>query len=237
MKTMELSGTIVPNEDKRYYDFFGIDSISPQSVKDFLAEANGEDVTFEVNSGGGDLWAGNEIAYAISTYSGHTQADIASIALSAATVVCCGAEKVRMAPGAQYMIHNVSMFAMGDHNDMEHAGDVLRNADKATSNVYRQKTGMSSKELLKLMNEETWLDADRALDLGFVDEIIGNGGATKTVAPFSLQNSAPMCITLTDEQKAEAKAALDSGTHEKEHIARQRQIELLRLRGGYKNEI
>ena len=236
MKTMEISGTIIPNEDQAFYDWFGIEATSPKKVKDALKEADGDDITIAVNSGGGDLWAGNEIAYALSTYAGLVIADITGIAASAATVVCCGADRVRMSPGAQYMIHNVSSFAAGDHNEMDKMSGVLMNADKATSNVYRKKTGLSTKKLLELMNDETWMDADKAVKWGFADEILGvTEQATEKPDSFTLQNLAPKCVILTEEQKAEAKAALQSAgdTGDSESIRRmQNQLTLLKLKGG-----
>lgn len=233
MKTIEILGTIIPNEDQKLYDWFGIDATSPKKVKAALAEANGDEVTVQINSLGGDLWAGNEISYALSTYAGTVNADITGIAASAATVVSCGADKVRMAPGAQYMIHNVSSMAYGDYNEMDKMSGILQNANKATSNVYRRKTGLSTKKLLELMNEEAWMDADKAIEYGFVDEIIGETDRDndKTPESFTLINSAPKCIVLTEEQKAQAKAALTGCTHSDEHTARQRQIEILRLKG------
>ena len=237
MKTIEILGTIIPNEDQMFYDWFGIDATSPRKVKEALADAAGDEVTVEINSGGGDLWAGNEIAYALEKYAGKVTADIMGIAASAATVVSCGADHVRMAPGAQYMIHNVSSMAYGDYNEMDKMSGILQNANKATSNVYRRKTGLSTKKLLDLMNEETWMDADKAIKYGFVDEIIGatDQGNDKNPESFTLINSAPKCIVLTEEQKAQAQAALAGCTHSDEHITRQRQIQILKLKGEIRN--
>ena len=235
MKIIEINGTIIPNDDQEIYDWFGIEAVSPKKVKAELKEANGEDITVKVNSGGGDLWAGNEISYELSTYAGTVVADVTGIAASAATVICCGADRVRMAPGAQYMIHNVSSFAVGDHNEMDKMSGILHNADKATSNVYRKKTGLSSKKLLELMDEETWMDADKAIKYGFADEIIGDSEQdNKTPDSFSLLNATPKCILLTEEQKAEAKAALQkAGENGKERIRlMQNQLTFLSLKGG-----
>lgn len=235
MKTIEITGTIIPNEDQMFYDWFGVDATSPRKVKNALAEAGGEEVTVEINSGGGDLWAGNEISHALATYAGKVTADITGIAASAATVVACGADHVRMSPGAQYMIHNVSSYAFGDHNEMDKTSGILQNADKATSNVYRMKTGMSTKKLLELMNAETWMDADKAIKYGFVDEIIGGAEQdNKNPDSFTLINAVPHCVILSEEQKAEAKAALQAGENGKDERIRlmQNQLTLLKLKGG-----
>lgn len=177
MKNIDVKGTIASNEDKWIYDWFGYDSTTPNDIRKALEDADGEEVTFIINSGGGDVFAGNEINYLISQYVGQTQADIVGIAASIATVIACGADRVRMAAGAQYMIHNVSGSANGDYRVMDKESRVLRNANKSISNTYRLKTGMSEKDLIALMNDETWLDAAKALEYGFIDEIIGDKGA------------------------------------------------------------
>lgn len=174
MKNIDIKGTICANDDKWLYDLFEIEATSPAEIAKELKEANGEELTFVINSGGGDVFAGNEINYLISQYKGTTIADIAGIAASIATVICCAADTVRMAAGAQYMIHNVSGMAQGDYREMDREKNVLLNANKTISNTYRLKTGMSEKELLELMNKETWLDAAQAKEYGFVDEIIGD---------------------------------------------------------------
>ena len=176
MKNIDVKGTIVSNDDQWIYDWFGYDAVSPKLIAKQLEEADGDDVTIVVNSGGGDVFAGNEINYLISQYKGNTTADIVGIAASIATVISCGADKVRMAAGAQYMIHNVSGSASGDYHEMDKTSQILINANRTISNTYRLKTGMSEKQLLKLMDSETWMDAVKAKEYGFVDEIIGDNG-------------------------------------------------------------
>lgn len=83
MKNIPISGSIVPDDDVWIYNLFGIQCTSPKAVKKELQEANGEEVTIEINSGGGDLFAGNEIYYAIHEYKGQTTADITGLAASA----------------------------------------------------------------------------------------------------------------------------------------------------------
>lgn len=189
---VNIKGAIVANEDKWIYDWFEMDATSPKDIAEALQKANGEDVTFIVNSTGGDVFAGNEINYLISQYKGNTTADIAGIAASIATVICCAADKVRATAGAQYMIHNVSGGARGDYHAMDKASEILVNANRTISNTYRLKTGMSEKELLALMDKETWLDAAKAKELGFVDEIIGDSkevlGKTRTLYNSAFAN-------------------------------------------------
>ena len=176
MPKVEIKGTIVPNEDKWIYEWFGIDAVCPRDVQEVIAEANGEPLSIEVNSGGGDMFSGNEIYYLLNQYPGETTADIVGFAGSAATIICCGANRVRAVPGALYMIHNVSGSAQGDHRVMTKQASVLETANQSVSNIYRIKTGMKEEELLALMAKESWMDAREAKEKGFIDEIIGDTG-------------------------------------------------------------
>lgn len=232
MKNINVKGTIVSSEDKWIYDWLGYESTAPEDIESALSEANGEDVTFVVNSSGGDVFAGNEINYLISQYRGNTIADIVGIAASIATVICCGADTVRMAAGAQYMIHNVSSSAYGDYREMDKSSQILRVANKTISNTYRLKTGMSESELLELMDQETWMDAVRAQELGFVDEIIGD--SKQCLSKETLYNASPFVNIISEEVKERIRNQVKNPDDRKDDsdifILRNR-IKIERLRG------
>ena len=172
MKKVNIKGTIVSNDNKFIYDFFGIESVCPKDVSAALAEADGEDVTVEINSGGGEVFAGSELYYMLASYAGNVTIDVVGFAGSAASVVAM-AGRCRMVPSGLMMIHNVAGGAIGDYRDMDHASSMLKTCNKAIAQAYRMKTKMSESDLLSLMNKETWLHADDARQRGFVDEIIG----------------------------------------------------------------
>lgn len=171
-KKINVKGPIVSNSDAWIYEWFGIEATSPQKVNDALEKANGEDIEVEINSGGGSVFAGSEIYTALKSYKGNVIVKIVGLAASAASVIAMAGNKVMMSPTAQIMIHNVSSRAEGDYRDMEHTADVLKNADNTIANAYRIKTGKTQEELLALMDKETWMTADKAKELGFVDEIM-----------------------------------------------------------------
>ena len=230
MAEIDVKGTIVSDDDGWIYDYFGIENTCPNKVAAALKEANGEDVTIRINSGGGDLFAGNEIYYLIAGYKGKTTVDIIGLAASAATIISCAGQRVRATPGAHYMIHNVSCGAYGDYNEMDHTSDILKNANKSISNIYRIKTGMSSEELLKLMNSETWMDAEKAKELGFIDEIIGGNGLFNS-RPLSINNS--VATILSDEVKEKIRNSIKST--DKELEMQKNRLALLRLKGEAKH--
>ena len=162
MEMVKVTGPIVPNRNKWIYDWLNIEATAPQDLEKALEKAGGEDVTIWINSGGGDVGAGNEMAYIINNYKGKTIADITGYCCSAATLVSCAADKARMMPSALYMIHNVSSYAEGDHQMFSHEANVLKTASEAIAEAYHRKTGKSIKELAKLMDNETWLNARQA---------------------------------------------------------------------------
>ena len=230
MKEITINGTIVSNDDKMIYDWLDIEAACTKDIIKSLKEADGDDVTILVNSGGGDVMAGNEIYSALRRYEGNTTAEITGYAASAATIICCGADVVRANPGIQYMIHNVSTWQGGDHKDMESMAEVLRTADKSIANIYHLKTGMDEQSILALMdsgasNIGKWMDAKEAKQYGFVDEIIGDNGSL--AQPISIYNA--FGTVLSDDVKAKIRREIE----ENRQRAKAR-LNLLRLKGGSK---
>lgn len=170
-KKINIKGNIIRSDNKWVYDYLGIEATCPNDVSKMLDEANGEDIEVEINSGGGDIFAGSEIYTALRSYKGNVNIKIVGLAASAASVIA-QAGKSEITPTGLFMIHNVSSRASGDHNAMEHSANVLRTADQSIANAYKDKTGMSDSELLELMNKETWLSAEQAVKYKFVDGIM-----------------------------------------------------------------
>lgn len=169
-KTIDITGVIITNSDKWIYDWLEIESTAPNSVKAALEEADGEDVIIRINSNGGDVFAGSEIYDMIRAYKGGVLIRIVGIAASAASVIACAGTS-EIAPTAMLMIHNVSTRADGDCNTMQNTADALREANRSIMAAYRGKTGLAEEELLDMMNRQTFISADTAVEKGFVDKI------------------------------------------------------------------
>lgn len=168
---IEIKGTIVANDDLWIYEYCEMDATSPRAVSEALGKVTG-DITVEINSGGGDVFAGSEIYTAIKNYPGKVTVQIVGLAASAASVIAMAGDVIKISPTAQIMIHNVWSRSSGDYRDMEHAAEILKGANETIANAYRIKTGMAQEDLLELMNQETWLTPAKAKELGFVDEIM-----------------------------------------------------------------
>ena len=150
--------------------FWG-DEITPQMFRDELYAEEG-DITLWVNSPGGNVFAAAEIYTMLRDYPGNVTVRIASIAASAASVVAMAGNLVQMSPTALIMIHDPSTIAMGNAKDMEKAITTLNEVKESIINAYAFKTGLTRNRISKLMSDETWLNAKKAVELGFADEIL-----------------------------------------------------------------
>lgn len=169
---IHVKGAIVGNDYKEYYEWFDMESTSPRDVLEALPEGN-EDIEVIINSGGGHVDAGSEIYSLLKEYSGQVTVKIVAMAASAASVIAMAGDKVIISPTAQIMIHNVSSIAQGDYNEMLHQAGILQEFNRSIANAYILKTGRSEKEILELMNKETYFSAKKAIEEGFADEIMG----------------------------------------------------------------
>ena len=152
-------------------DSFWGDEITPQMFRDELYAEEG-DITLWINSPGGNVFAAAEIYTMIRDYPGSVTVRIASIAASAASVVAMAGNLVQMSPTALLMIHDPSTIAMGNAKDMEKAITTLNEVKESIINAYAAKTGLSRNRISKLMSDETWLNAKKAVELGFADEVL-----------------------------------------------------------------
>lgn len=166
---IKIQGTIIPDDLADVYEWLGVTYTSPKSV---ALPSGKEEVEVEINSYGGDVYAGSEIYTALKSYPGKVTTTITGIAASMASIIAMAGDTVRITPTGQIMIHNVSSYSEGNKHDFEHEADVLAGYDKTLANAYRLKTKLSEEELLDLMDHETWLTPQEALEKGFVDEIL-----------------------------------------------------------------
>ena len=170
-KRIDVKGNIVSSSSGWIYDWLGIENTTPRKVNKLLEEAAGEAVEVYINSPGGDVFAGSEIYTALREYRGNVKIKIVGIAASAASVVAQAAES-EISPTGMFMIHNVKTDTYGDYNDMSHSADTLLTANQAIINAYLVKTGMSSEQLQGMMDKETYMSAQQAVDMKFVDRIM-----------------------------------------------------------------
>lgn len=155
--------------------------ISADDFLSALSEHAGEDVTILLDSEGGSVTDGLSIYNAIMQYSGSITVHIDAICASIATVIACAADRVVMNSNAKFMIHRAWTVAMGNSVEFRSMAEILELMDADIASAYGDKTDLPEDELLAMMEAETWMSAEQAYDLGFIDEI--NQISRKTKEP------------------------------------------------------
>ena len=163
-RTLFLNGEI---SDETWFG----DEVTPKMFKDELYAASGN-VTVWLNSPGGDVFAATQIYNMLKDYPSNVVVKIDAIAASAASVIAMAGNKTYMSPVAMMMIHNPATMAIGQKSDMEKAIEMLDEVKEAIINAYELKSGMSRNKISRLMDSETWFNAKKALEMGFIDEIL-----------------------------------------------------------------
>lgn len=181
-RVLELYGTIA---EESWFD----DDITPRMFKDELLGGKGP-ITVWINSPGGDCVAASQIYAMLMDYPGEVTVKVDGLAASAASVIAMAGTKVLMAPTAMLMIHNPMTAAFGDSAEMQKAIEMLTEVKESIINAYEIKTGLSRSKLARLMDEETWMNAKRAIELGFCDGLLESNNASEPVVAFAFSRRA-----------------------------------------------
>jgi len=147
------------------------DEVTPKLFKDELLAGSGN-VTVWINSPGGCVFAAAQIYNMLKDYAGQITVKIDGLAASAASVIAMAGKDIFMSPVSMLMIHNPSTIAIGDSEEMLRAKALLDEVKESIINAYELKTGLSRVKLSHLMDAETWMNAKKALELGFADKIM-----------------------------------------------------------------
>lgn len=171
---IEIKGPIIGDADQWIYDWFEIPATSPSKVNSLIDKAiqnQDKELLVLINSGGGSVFSASEIYTALKSFSGKVKTRIVGLAASAASVIAT-AGYCEMAPTGQLMIHNASTSAWGDYRDMDDTSNFLQKVNQTIVNAYKMKTNKTDDELKELMNKTTWMTAQEAKEMGFIDEIM-----------------------------------------------------------------
>lgn len=146
------------------------DEVTPDLFREELKQHAG-DLTVVINSPGGDVFAGLAIYNALVNHNGNVTVRVDGLAASIASVIAMAGDKIIMSPGSMIMIHRPSVYAAGTVDDMEKAKDVLMKIEEGITPIYAKRTGLSDEKIAELLEAETWMLADKAVELGFADEV------------------------------------------------------------------
>ena len=163
-RTLVLNGQIA--EDS----WFG-DEITPAIFRDELMKGEGN-ITVWINSPGGDVFAAAQIYNMLMDYKGNVTVRIDGLAASAASVIAMAGTTVEMSPVGMLMVHNPSTAVIGNTKEMQAAIQMLDEVKESILNAYELKTGQPRQSLSDLMDAESWMNAKKAVELGFADKIL-----------------------------------------------------------------
>ena len=172
MGKIDIKGDIVSDDAGAFYEYFGMSSTYPKLVQDAITNDEDEEITLNIASNGGDVFAASEIYTMLKASGKRIVVNVQGLAASAASVISMAGDTVRISPTAHIMIHKASTGIVGNSDDLEHQSAVLNSIDESIALAYEMKTGLKQPELLDLMAKETWLNAKTAVDKGFADEIM-----------------------------------------------------------------
>lgn len=199
-RTLFLNGTIA---EESWFD----DDVTPALFKEELMSGSG-DITVWINSPGGDCVAAAQIYNMLMDYPHNVTVKIDGIAASAASVIAMAGTEVLISPVGMLMIHNPATIAWGDSGEMQKAIEMLGSVKDSIINAYEIKTGLSRAKLSHLMDAETWMDANKAVELGFADGILQREEIPEDLEPPAvsmLYSKAAVVNSLMDKIAAKCK--------------------------------
>ena len=210
VRTLYLDGTIA---EESWFD----DDVTPKAFKEELTSGEGNIVIW-INSPGGDCVAASQIYAMLMDYKGDVTVKIDGVAASAASVIAMAGTTVLMAPTALMMIHNPATLAIGDSAEMQKAIEMLSEVKESIINAYEIKTNMRRSKLSQLMDAETWMNANKAMEYGFADGILEDKKSpSDVVVSFAFSRRAvtnSLMSKLTAKQKANKPAAPERSVNE-----------------------
>jgi ATP-dependent Clp protease protease subunit len=163
-RTLYLNGVIAEES------WWG-DEVTPKMFKDELLSGSG-DITVWINSPGGDVFSAAQIYNMLMDYAGQVTVKIDGLAASAASVIAMAGGEVYMSPVSMMMLHNPATVAWGDSEEMLRAKKMLDEVKESILNAYELKTSQPRTKLARMMDEESWMNANKAVELGFADKIM-----------------------------------------------------------------
>lgn len=152
-------------------DWWSGGGVTAKKFQQELSEIKAKQIDLHINSPGGAVFDGVAIYNLLKQHEANITTYIDGLAASIASVVALAGDKVVMAENALYMIHNPSGMVVGTAADMRNLADVLDKVRGTMSTVYVNKSGKTQDEVFALLDAETWMTAEEALEAGFVDEI------------------------------------------------------------------
>ena len=196
-RVLTISGTIAE-------DSWVDDEVTPQVFQDELSQGKGP-IDLWLNSPGGDCVAASRIYTMLMNYPDDVNVKIDGIAASAASVIAMAGTKVSMAPTAMIMIHNPLTIVGGQKEDLDQAAQMLAETKESIINAYELKTNLPREKISAMMDNETWMNVNKAIELGFADAMLGDNKNVTDCYSYSDKQSD---LVLLNKLKPKAKSTI-----------------------------
>jgi ATP-dependent Clp endopeptidase proteolytic subunit ClpP len=170
-KWYEINNSASDVTDVYIFNDIGTFGVSAQGFVEEIKEYEGKELAIHINSLGGEVFEGMAIYSIIQRRKAKTTVYIEGIAASIASVIALAADEVVMSENSLLMIHNAWGGTQGDAADMRKQADVLDKITNEIAEIYVKQTNIPYNEIIRMMSEETWLTAEEAVAMGFVDSI------------------------------------------------------------------
>lgn len=157
--------------ERLYNNDGSVGGITSANVRAAIARAGMGPIRITLYSPGGDAFEGADIYAALKAVPNRKTIKITGVAASAASVIAMAGDEVEIAANATMMIHRASTHVGGNEDALSSALGMLRAIDTGAVQAYVARTGKDPEYVRRLLNAETWLTADRAQELGFVDKV------------------------------------------------------------------
>lgn len=153
------------------YSWWG-DEVTPKQFKaDLDALGDVDEIRVFINSDGGDVFAGQAIYSMLKRHKAKVTVYVDGLAASMASVVAMAGDTVYMPRNAMIMIHNPWTIAIGNADYFRKLADDMDKIRESLIVAYQDKTGLDRKKIIEMMDAETWMTAEEAVELGFADQI------------------------------------------------------------------
>lgn len=173
------------------YDMIGSDGwsegVTAKRIGAALRSIGSRDVTVSINSPGGDFFEGLAIYNLLREHPHKVTVKVVGLAASAASVIAMAGDEIQVAKSGFLMIHNAWSVVIGNRHDLRSAAEVMDQFDASMAGLYAQAAGITDKEAAALMDAETWMTGQAALDAGFATALLS---ADEVVAEQDKTNSA-----------------------------------------------
>jgi ATP-dependent Clp endopeptidase proteolytic subunit ClpP len=196
------------------YDYIGWPYNDPRDLIESLAGMSPKSVTIRINSPGGDVFDAMAIFNAMESYKGKIITRIESLAASAASIIALAGKEIQAYKNSMYMIHNPWMVALGDQNELRDSANLLEKIAANMIDIYTASSKQGKKKVKTMLDDETWMTAKEAQDLGFVKTIV-TGKSVKAEFKYDVFDNVPPSLIIGSDpekdQELAAKALLDAG--------------------------